>query len=270
MPTTPLYSNAKVSAKILKEACTPSYFKSLKEVTVRWAAYLEPCARELLAHGILFLIYPMGVQFVDNMREDVEDYIASNQKIGKFIERNGRNVMYFLAPSKNEYSIYVKHLLVDQDTRDLCAKILTKHKLNVKWDGSVLNAIIISLPGKTPKKEKSYVTLLIEKLRRDTKDLGPKVKFDLLQHGQRTVSYSEDLSDEDYVAEKMRRISIIQFNIDKKILEQLLRSYGIRRLKVTVKPFEVVEDTYLVKGYKLYFDYSDGISVSTYENLISK
>jgi hypothetical protein len=264
MPATPLYSNAKISMKILKEACTPSYFKSLKEISAGWASYLRPCAGELLANGILFFIYPMGVQFADDTKRNVRDYIVSNRKVAEFLEQNRRNIMFFMAPSKKECSIYVKHLFVDQGARNLCREILAKHGLNMKWDGSELNAIIISLPGKTPKKEKSYVTLLIEKLRRDTKDLGPAVKFNLLQHGHRTVS------DEDSVAEKMRNISIIQFNIDKKVLERLLRSYGIGRLKVTVKPSEVVEDTFLVKGDKLYVDYSEGISAATYKILTAK
>lgn len=277
--TVELFDNRTISMKLVRAVAEDDIVPDLLGASEQWATYLRPVARDLLEHGILLLIYPMGYYFVDYAEEDLLTYIRVSSKLRRFFkipdsviserdfsdmfyEQNVIHVLYYLAVSSESITIALKHALSDE-TRKIVGTVLKKRGVNFKWPNwSASKAILVTKAGMRPKPRKSFVALLVDKLRKDVRvATGRPHRIRIVQHGRPREKENDP-----------RAPTIIEFDIDVVLLRRLLKKYEIEEFVSYLKtstPFDVPEDEYAIQGNKLFVYFVYGMSARTYDILTS-
>lgn len=239
--------------------------KSLVLSSYKWATILTPIAKELLKHGIIMFIFPMGYYFIDYAEENTLLYIKNNKNIHTFYEKfyniklnidNDLEIMkmpyiYHLATVNT--TLYLNHNLPNVTIKNECYDVLKKSlKNNFSWNKSEKNAIVVTIPGYKKEKIINFDKILIKKIKKDIKNIDIKI----IVNGK--------ITDNDIIPTQIKFDNILP-----KELEKILISYGLKKNNTKKKYKYIMEDHYIIDSEKkiLYINIIDGISANIYKNI---
>jgi hypothetical protein len=261
-----LYNNRAIYNKLSKFWAEKSELSDIKKSSEKWSRILEKVADELIDEGVLLFIYPMGYYFADYAQKDLEDYIQKNKAILKYYSKFGTDLdpsvdfffdelqkvsfIFYLAVPSDSSSINLNHNIVNKNQVALVHKIFKKHfGNNFIWNKSNKVSMELVLPGKPrDSKRKSFPEMLIDKLKKDTKNKSYK----FIKKGK--ISDKEE-----------EQISVIQFTINPKIIISLLLKYGFERSENRLVMFD---DFFIDEDKKLlYINLADDIGAQVYDNI---
>lgn len=245
------------------------FISNMKKTINKWAKYLKPAYDELMKNGIVSLLYPTQIRFIDWASDDAIEYIRNNKDLIKFLEKRWNvkfdfkydydpNVphLYYMIPSNETNEIYLKHNLNKKEQVETVDKVFTKHfGKKYLWNKQSNKSIKIKLKDIRSKPSKSYIQMIREKLRKDG------IATTIIQKGYR----------EPYTGDKMdpKKMTILKFSVSEKKIEDQLKKYGFRKSTMKPKMYNIVyEDTFkIIPGKKIVMNNLDGISGTIYENI---